>query len=314
MDLFDSINFLFSVQSVFLLSVLKKTTFKPSNRSIQISIVCILCMIGILFYRFYVKREQEVIDDNLQGVTSYVAFGCQLLIWVMTIFYRKRESQFYLELVNIDKILQLYGSLEQTYQKFSVASRTVILPILVEVCIGLGICWIYKLPMTIESLLLLVAFIYLSGSLFIYTFVFYFNIKLLRDRFQLIKDLTQNCYKMEEFEDLEKAHKGLIALMDGVNDSIGVKLGFVLLSNFLSAVLTSYNVFVSFIVPSRGNYLFYIFSIIFPNIIMLFMNFLSGEWITTDVSARFDFIYHDSPKSFSGKGLLACSNKRPNSF
>lgn len=288
MNLADSVQFMFSIQSIFFVSVLDNTSFKPSKGLIRISLLITLLIVGDLVWYFYTEGPINEVDGNrFDDVTSWFSGGCQLLIMILTIVYRNKESTFYTELVQVDKILQMYGSLEETYQNFSTATRTIVLPILAQVCMGVVLFKIFDYSIMFREILHVSVYMFLYCALFIYTFVFYFNIKLLRDRFRLVKELTVNCFKMEEFEDLEKAHKSLIALMDGTNDAIGVKLGFVLISNFLSAVLTSFTVFVSFIVTdSKSNVYFNIFGLIVPHVIMLFMNFLSGEWITTDVSVK----------------------------
>lgn len=81
-------------------------------------------------------------------------------------------------------------------------------------------------------------------------------------------------------------HKRLTTLMDTINDSMGIKVGFVLLSNFLNAVTFSYTVFVGFIIPYPDPKMVYldIFGVILPHVIMLLLSFLSGEWVATDVS------------------------------
>lgn len=303
MDLVESVNFQFSIQTLFFFSVLDRTTFKPSKNLIRINIGVILFFVSyVLLWFFYYNKLEERSSNIVEQFSSTVSSGCHILIMIWTIFYRNKTSAFYSELLQVDKTLQLYGSLEETYQNFSVSTKTIVLPILAQTCMVVTLFKIFDIPLVFGELLPMVFFSFQNCSLIIYTFAFYFNIKLLRDRFRLVKDLTTNCYKMDEFEDLERVHKNLIALMDGTNDTMGVKLGFVLVSNFLSAVLTSYTVFVSFIVPSSENITYYnIFGVIFPNVVMLFMSFLSGEWITTDVSVKTCYFICNLSKLFPTK-------------
>lgn len=303
MDLIDSVNFQLSIQTLFFFSVMDRKTFKPSKNLIRINIGVILFFVSYaLFWNFYYGKLKERNSNTVEAFSSVIASLCHISIMISTIFYRNKTSTFYSELLQVDKTLQMYGSLEETYQNFSVATKTIVLPILTQTCLVVALIKIYDIPLGFEELLPIVFYVFQKGSLIIYTFVFYFNIKLLRDRFRLVKDLTTNCYKMDEFENLERVHKNLIALMDGTTDTMGVKLGFVLVSNFLSAVITSYTVFVSFIAPSSENLTYYnIFGVILPNVIMLFMSFLSGEWITTDVSVKTCYFIFKLSKLFHTK-------------
>lgn len=294
----ESVNFFFTIKNFFLLSVIDKKNFESSRIRLQILLIFILTLIGTIISLEFFGHHHKIKSENkkIQKISKFCMYFCQTLVWITTAFYRKRESEFFTELVRIDKILEKYGSFDEIYRNFSNASKKIVFPIIAYIFLSYVVIKGYfdatqglKISSTISFFIINLV----SVSIFMYTFVFYFDVKLLRDRFRLIKDLAKTCNTIEAYEELEGAHKSLILLMDTVNDSFGVKLGFVLVSNFFVSIITSYNIFVSFMEPKNRTIRTYfdMFGNLCPNIVMLFMSFLSGEWITIDVSLCFLFFF-----------------------
>lgn len=292
-----SLKYLFFAQRISFLSVLKPSDFKPTPKLIITSVVFILfyCALAVSLLFFYETPEQirshaqkVSLTNDTHNFSSTLSILFILLTWISVIIFRKKESQFYQDLLKIDKILEKHGSMEVLYEKCLKGSRMLFLPI--------GLYLIFYIVMlkgdktyTIDMLLPITLYGVMSIGSFMCACCFYFNIKLLRDRFCFVYNLTRHCVTMKEFEELERVHKSLITLMDTINDTMGVKVGFNLLSNFLNAVTFSYTAFVGFIDPYPNSRVVYynIFGVILPHITMLFITFLSGEWITTNVSAFF---------------------------
>lgn len=315
-QLYESLKFLFISQKITLLSVLRTSDFKPSLKRILTSLLFIvlyaaLAVIGL----FLIEPAEQInshgqkvtLENNTDNVTSKLSIVTIILTWLSAIFYRKQESQYYQDLIEIDKILEKYGSLEVMYVTFSKASRVLFPPIVIHL-VFYAVIILYYESNTIEMVLPGTIYVVMSIGNFMCSCCFYFNVKLLRDRFCLLKCFTRHCYTMQEFEDLERVHKSLIALMDMINDSMGIKVGFVLLANFLNAVTFSYTVFVGFIVPYPNPRMVYynIFGVIIPHVTMLFLSFLSGEWVTTDVSV----CLYNFKRKFVNRKLLKSNRLR----
>lgn len=292
-----SLKYLFIAQRISFLSVLKPSDFKPSSKLIITSLVFILFYCALAFSTIFLHEAPEQIRSDGQKITltndthnfsSTLSILFLLLTWLSVIIFRKKESQFYQDLLKIDKILEKHGSMEVLYKKCLKGSRMLFLPF------GLHLIFYSVMvkndkTLTIDMFLPITLFGVMSIGGFMCACCFYFNIKLLRDRFCFVYNLTRHCVTMKEFEELERVHKSLITLMDTINDTMGVKVGFNLLSNFLNAVTFSYMAFVGFIDPYPNSRLVYynIFGVILPHVTMLFITFLSGEWITTNVSVFF---------------------------
>lgn len=291
MNFIESVSFFFTIKNLFFLSVLEKKKFQPSRTRLQLLILFVLLIFGTLFWIGYFEHHPKGETDQsaIPQLSTFGLFVCQILVWIFTGFYRKKESKLFLEIVRIDKILVKYGSLEDIYRKFFYTSITIVLPVIYNILLSVWVWDMFFAQMNESLLNAIISFgavtiFYLS--MFIYAFAFYLDVKLLRDRFRVIKGLAKTCNTMEAYEELEFAHKSLILLMDAVNESLGVKMGFVLISNFLGSVISSYNIFLALIRPPKNHLVIYydLCGQLVPNMSMLFLSFISGEWITIDVS------------------------------
>lgn len=289
-----SLKYLFFTQRITLLSVLGTSDTKPSSKVIARLLVFLLsyCTLVVRILVFtespdYISSEGQSVSltNDTKNVPANLSTVLLMLTWISAVIFRSKESQFYYDLVDIDRLLTRFGPLKTMYQKYSKASRILLLPIVLHLTFFIAIVCVDIRKMT-HMLFPIILFAVTSIGNFTTSYCFYFNIKLMRDRFELVNHLTRHCFTMKELEELERVHKSLITLMDTINNSMGIKVGFVLLSNFLNAVSFSYTVFVGFIVPYQNPLFVYynIVAVILPHVMMLFMTFLSGEWITTAVS------------------------------
>lgn len=291
MNFIESVSFFFTIKNLFFLSVLDKKKFQPSRTRLQLLILFVLLIFGTLFWIGYFGHHPK--GENAQStmplLPRFGLFVCQMLVWIFTGFYRKKESEFFGEIAKIDKILLKYGSLEDIYRKLFYTSFTIVLPVIYKILLSVWVWDMFFSQMNESLLNAIISFgtvATVNLAMFMYAFAFYLDVKLLRDRFRLIKDLAKTCNTMEAYEELEFAHKSLILLMDAVNESLGVKMGFVLISNFLGSVISSYNIFLALIRPPKNHLIIYydLCGQLVPNMSMLFLSFISGEWITIDVS------------------------------
>lgn len=301
MNLNEALTFQFYVQNIFRLSVLSLKDFRAKKRSLVVSVLYTLSAALILTILLVnlapgiieVYAHNPVDQSSYSTTISQVPICCgtaiTFAIWISVMVKHESETKFYQKICEIDLKLVKYDNLGNMHKKFLSGSRlTTMFPFVIHIIFGITSSYSYAkdgyyvFASTMATIN--VAFLYHS----LYIGCFFLNVKLIRDRLNITKCLSESCDRIETFKDLTSIYKNLTETVVILTKTSGGIAGLILVNNFFGVACYAYMLIVSFMLwnDQRSDTFFDIFSILFPNVLMMLQGFLSGQWLINDVSSH----------------------------